>query len=101
MCHFNIDKIKDKLPNSNPNNKCEICTHLKLKNKPFKPSNNKTRSTFDIIHMNLISLIQNSIHEHKYILTILDDYSRYGWVIFLKSKSDTFNRFQNWFLKIK
>eukprot|EP00833_Pecoramyces_ruminatium_P011250 jgi/Orpsp1_1/1185282/evm.model.c7180000093072.1 len=101
MCHFNIEKIKNKLPNTNLNNKCEICTHSKFKNKPFYPSKNKTKSTFDIIHMDLIGPIPNSIYNNKYILTILDDYSRYGWVIPLKSKSDTFNCFYNWFLQIK
>ena len=41
--------------------------------------------------MDLIGPIQNSIYEHMYIFTILDDYSRYGWVIFLKSKSDNYS----------
>jgi transposase InsO family protein len=30
-----------------------------------------------------------SYHHHKYFLTILDDYSRHIWVIFLKHKSET------------
>lgn len=28
---------------------------------------------------------------HKYFLTLLDDYSRYIWVIFLKTKDQTKN----------
>lgn len=101
MCHFNIDKIRNKLPNANSSNKFEICIHSKFKNKPLHPSTNKTKSTFDIIYMDLIGSIQKSIYDNKYILIIFDDYSRCGCVIFLKNKSDIFNQFYNLFLKIK
>ena len=61
---------------------------------PFEISKN-------IIMKNLIGPIQNSIYGNKYILIILDDHSRFGWTLFMKSKSDTFYHFHNWFNKIK
>jgi len=38
---------------------------------------------------------KSSIHGHKYFLTILDDFSRYTWVILLKSKSEVKTHVQN------
>ena len=35
-----------------------------------------------------------SLGDNYYSLIIVDDYSRYTWKIFLKSKSDAFNAFQ-------
>ena len=37
----------------------------------------------------------------KYILVMVDDYSRYAWVAFLRDKSETFINFKDIGLKIK
>jgi len=36
-----------------------------------------------------------SIHGEKYLLTILDDFSRYAWIVLLKSKSEVKIHVQN------
>jgi hypothetical protein len=36
-----------------------------------------------------------SIHGHKYFLTIVDDYSRYTWVVLLKSKAEVQTHVKN------
>jgi len=51
--------------------------------------------------MDTVSLKQSSLYGNKCFLTILDDYSRYGWVIFCKSKSEVFNIFLNWYNRVK
>ena len=51
--------------------------------------------------MDFVSSSEPSIYGNKYFLSILDDYSCYGWVIFLKSKADTFEAFIIWYKKIK
>jgi len=33
-------------------------------------------------------LAQTSVHGHKYFLTIVDDFSRFLWVILLKTKAE-------------
>ena len=38
---------------------------------------------------------KTSVHGHKYFLTILDDYSRYTWVVLLKSKAEVKLNVQN------
>ncbi|GKD78406.1 retrovirus-related pol polyprotein from transposon TNT 1-94 [Tanacetum coccineum] len=42
------------------------------------------------LHMDLCGpMIVQSINEKKYILVIVDDYSRFTWVKFLRSKDET------------
>jgi len=51
--------------------------------------------------MDLVGPLPDSIYGKKYLFTILDDFSRYGWVLFLKGKFDTFSSFYTWFCTIK
>jgi len=95
LCHLNIDKLFSKLSNITNHNKCQTCFNSKLKNKPFKPSKKMSSKPFDLIHMDLVVPINKSIYGNKFFLTILDDFSRYGWVLFMESKGDTFNKFYN------
>jgi len=50
--------------------------------------------------MDLVGPVINSINNNKYFLTILDDYSRFSWVIFTESKSEVFNKFIIWYNEI-
>jgi len=68
---------------------------------PYKKSNFRASNAFELLHVDLVGPIPESIYGNRYFFTVLDDYSRYGWVIFLKNKSDTFQSFYNWFNKIK
>jgi len=95
FAHFNINSIKNKILKINMNSKCAICSYSKFKNKPFKSSHNRAKNIFQLIHMDLIGPIQNSLYDNKYILNILDDHSRFGWTLFMKSKSETFYHFHN------
>ena len=101
MAHFNIDTIKNKLLKIHIPTTCPIWVNSKLKNKPFKNSSNRAKHLFELIHMDLIGPITESLYNNKYILSILNDNSRYGWVLFIKNKSDIFETFYNWFSKIK
>ena len=67
-----------------------------MKNFSFKKSENKTKSTFELVHMDLVGPINESLFGKKYFLTILDDFSRFGWVFFLESKNDVFDKFLVW-----
>jgi len=98
--HFNISKILNKLSKINIPSKCQICSHSKLKDFPHKNSTNKSIGIFELIHMDLIGPIEESLHGNRYILSILDDFSRYGWVHFLSNKHDTYTIFHNWFIEI-
>lgn len=99
--HFNIDNLKEDLNKLPVDYRCKICASSKLKNKPYPMSENKTKAPFELVHMDTVSSPDTSIYGNKYFLTILDDYTRYGWVIFIKSKGDVFDAFSTWHKRIK
>ena len=99
--HANIDLIKDKLINIDIKKKCKVCSCSKLKNFPFPRAENKSKEPFELIHMDLASAPDFSIHGNKYFLTIVDDYTRYGWVLFTKDKASVYNTFLYWYKMIK
>ena len=98
--HFNISLIKHKLGNINAYPKCNTCINSKLKNRPYKRSFNKSTCPFELLHLDIVGPVIPSICGNKYFLTILDDYSRYGWVLFLTNKSETCSNFINWYRKM-
>jgi len=80
-----IPEIKDKLSTIKIKEGCNICSY-KMKNKPYKKVINNSKEPFELIHMDTVSSPDTSLYGNKYFLTILDDYTRYAWVYFMKSK---------------
>ncbi|XP_015060475.1 uncharacterized protein LOC107006436 [Solanum pennellii] len=70
---------------------CEACVKGKQIRSSFKPKNQVTSSrTLELLHMDLCGPLKvQSRNGKKYILVIVDDYSRYTWTRFLRSKADT------------
>jgi len=61
----------------------------KQKKLSYSPSANRALKPFDLVHMDLWGpFSQSSVHGHKYFLTIVDDFSRYTWIILFKTKGD-------------
>jgi len=77
LCHYDISHIKNKLLKLNMPNKCPTCMSSKLKNKPFKGSQNsrKSKYIFELIHMDLVGPVTESVYGNKYFLTIIDNFS--------------------------
>ncbi|GJU02934.1 retrovirus-related pol polyprotein from transposon TNT 1-94 [Tanacetum coccineum] len=70
---------------------CSSCELGKAKHKSFK---NKTtpssKRRLQILHMDLCGPMRvESFNGKKYVLVIVDDYSRYNWTHFLRSKDET------------
>nr|GEV26197.1 hypothetical protein [Tanacetum cinerariifolium] len=101
LSHFNFDYInllsKKDIVISLPKLKyvkdqlCSSCELSKAKRSSFKlkvvPS---TKGRLNLLHMDLCSPMRvASINGKKYILVIVDDYSRYTWTLFLRSKDET------------
>jgi len=99
--HFNIDLIKNKLKKINSIPKCKICLKSKLINLPYYPSINHTKEPFELLHMDLVKAPDFSFYNNRYFVTILDDFTRYSWVLFVKNKSDVYNAFIIWYNQIK
>ena len=70
---------------------CEACVKGKQIRSSFKPKNQVTSSRIlELLHMDLCGPLKvQSRNGKKYILVIVDDYSRYTWTRFLRSKAET------------
>ncbi|KAI3715571.1 hypothetical protein L6452_22557 [Arctium lappa] len=70
---------------------CAACEKRKMKRAPHKPKPKpSTSAPLELLHMDLCgSMRTQSLGGKKYILVIVDDYSRYTWVKFLRSKDET------------
>jgi hypothetical protein len=60
-----------------------------------------TSRNLELLHMDLMGPTRtSSLCGKKYILVIVDDYSRYTWVLLLREKSDAFEAAQQLLKKI-
>ena len=70
---------------------CEACVTGNKIRSSFKTKKQVTSSrVLELIHMNICGPFKvQSRNGKKYILVIVDDYSRYTWKRFLRSKAET------------
>src|ERR1044071_7844465 len=79
--------------------RAELCSHCvmgKQVRSSFKSKNQvSTSKPLELIHMDVCGPMRvQSIGGSKYILVLVDDYSRFTWTIFIRSKSEAFSRFK-------
>ncbi|GJV01304.1 retrovirus-related pol polyprotein from transposon TNT 1-94 [Tanacetum coccineum] len=69
---------------------CFACAMGKSKKKPYKPKSEDTnQEKLYLLHMDLCGPMRvASVNGKKYILVIVDDYSRFTWVKCLRSKDE-------------
>ncbi|GJY38961.1 retrovirus-related pol polyprotein from transposon TNT 1-94 [Tanacetum coccineum] len=70
---------------------CSACQLRKSRKATHKPKTiNTIMEVLHTLHMDLCGLLRvQSINGKKYILVIVDDYSRFTWVKFLRTKDET------------
>ncbi|GKC37915.1 retrovirus-related pol polyprotein from transposon TNT 1-94, partial [Tanacetum coccineum] len=70
---------------------CSSCELGKAKRKSFKTKTTpSSKIRLQILHMDFCGLMRvESFNGKKYVLVIVDDYSRYTWTNFLRSKDET------------
>nr|GFB15725.1 retrovirus-related Pol polyprotein from transposon TNT 1-94 [Tanacetum cinerariifolium] len=70
---------------------CSSCELSKAKRSSFKSKDvPSSKGRLNLLHMDLCGLMRvASINGKKYILVIVDDYSRYTWTLFLRFKDET------------
>jgi transposase InsO family protein len=78
------------------------CHHGKMIAASHSPINTvMTEQPGQLLHMDIVEPSRiRSIGGKWYILIIVDDYSRYFWVFFLKSKDEVFEHFQSLALRL-
>nr|GEW51695.1 integrase, catalytic region, zinc finger, CCHC-type, peptidase aspartic, catalytic [Tanacetum cinerariifolium] len=99
LSHLNFDTINDLAKNDlvsglpkfkyHKEHLCLSCDQGKSK-RASHPPKPVSRQRLHLLHMDLCSPMRiSSINERRYVLVIVDDYSRYTWVHFLRSKDET------------
>jgi hypothetical protein len=74
---------------------CKGCALGKNIKKPFPSSNNRSKETLDLIHLDVCRPMPiKSLGGDIYYLTFIHDYSRKMWLYLLKSKDEVFRKFQ-------
>lgn len=74
----------------------DICHLAKQRKLPSHSSNSIASHKFELLHFDIWGPLSTLfIHNHKYFLTILDDHTRFVWIVLLKSKVEVSMQVQN------
>jgi len=74
---------------------CAGCQYGKAHQLPYKESKFKAKEPLELVHSDVFEPVkQASISGRKYLVTFIDDFSRYVWIYFMKKKSETFSKFK-------
>jgi transposase InsO family protein len=81
---------------------CAPCRYSKMIHASHSPVNTMMTEQYgQLLHMDTVGPSRvRSVGGKWYILVIVDDYSRYSWVFFLKSKDEVFEHFQSLALRL-
>ena len=76
---------------------CEECVLGKQHKMPFPSSMSSSKQPLELIHSDVVGPIEKiSIGGNRYIVTFLDDFSKYTTVYFLKTKSEVIRKFKTY-----
>ncbi|KAJ6978380.1 hypothetical protein NC653_026695 [Populus alba x Populus x berolinensis] len=74
---------------------CSSCKLGKSKALSFPSHGSRASECFEIIHTDVWGISPVISHaQYKYFVTFIDDFSRFTWIYFLRSKADVFSTFQ-------
>lgn len=75
---------------------CAACQYGKAHQLPFEESTFKTKKPLELVHSDVFGPIkQPSVSGLKYMVTFINDFSRFVWVFFMKEKFETLTKFKN------
>ncbi|KAL8091512.1 hypothetical protein AgCh_033945 [Apium graveolens] len=76
---------------------CESCLEGKMTNRPFKAKGNRAKQLLELVHSDLCGPMNIQARGgYEYLVTFIDDYSRYGYVYLLHRKSECFDKFKEY-----
>jgi transposase InsO family protein len=79
-------------------NNCDVCRFAKQTRLPFPLSQTKTETYFELVHSDVWGPAPvNSYDGYRYFVLFIDDFSRTTWIYLLKTKSEVFLCFTNFF----
>ena len=69
---------------------------------PYEESSFRAKQPLELIHSGVFGKVkQSSVNGMHYMVTFIDDYSRYVWVYFMKEKSETLAKFKEFKLMVE
>lgn len=82
---------------------CEVCLEAKSTRVPFpKKSETKSKEILDLVHTDVCGPMQTESMGHKkYFLTIIDDFSKYTVVYFLRHKSEASEKIKHYIAMVQ
>lgn len=81
---------------------CASCQYGKAHQLPYKKSEYRSEIPLELIHSDVFDpMKQIYLGGMRYMVTFIDDFSRYVWVYFMKEKSETFLKFKEFKDKIE
>ena len=81
---------------------CVGCQYGKAHQLPYEESSFRAKQLLELIHSDVFGKVkQSSINGMHYMVTFIDDYSRYVWVYFIKEKSKTLAKFKEFKLMVE
>ncbi|SGY77735.1 BQ5605_C005g03711 [Microbotryum silenes-dioicae] len=80
---------------------CNACLASKAQALPFARSKSIASGHLDLVHVDVAQMPRASFGGHRYMLVIVDDYTRKHWCILLTHKSDVFHRLRAWILEVE
>lgn len=81
---------------------CEVCLKAKVTRLPFESSKGRSNTVLDLIHTDVCGPMQTcSPGGKRYVLTFIDDFSRYTTIYLLKEKSEVRDKLKEFVAMMK
>ena len=69
---------------------------------PYERPTFQAKEPLELVHSDVLRRIkQPSISRYHYMVTFIDDYSRYAWIYFMKKKIETLAKFKEFNEKVE
>ena len=76
---------------------CKFCVMGKQSKASFKTGQHTTKGLLDYVHSDVWGPTrEQSLGGSRYFVLFIDDFSKKGWVYFLRQKSEVFGKFKTW-----
>lgn len=73
---------------------CPGCQYGKSRRLPFPSSENRASAALQLVHSDLLGPMRiPSYTDFLYVMVIVNNFSHFSWVYFLKNKSEAFSKF--------
>ncbi|MBW0533619.1 hypothetical protein O181_073334 [Austropuccinia psidii MF-1] len=84
-----------------PSSECPVCHQAKIRNRPHSQVLPRVNAPFFKIHMDTLQINPPSRKGHKYVLVLIDDFSRFNRIYLLSEKSQAAEHIKSYLMEIK